>query len=179
MSVRRMARSSVTRISSSIGSCQPRKDSQQKFLSAPSGSAVRALRRVLGRGPVDSPSANTGKKEPRSLPPGLDRSLGDELALGCHHSAPSGVACVTRRLITQEVLSNRGVQAVGAYEEVATLFWAARERCPHIPLRLLQAYALLAEVHLAPCLRKPLEQRRLQIRPVQRDAGGSQLLALL
>src|SRR5215218_7784378 len=153
--------------------------SQQKFLSAPSGSAVRTLQRVLGRGPVDSPSANTGKKEPLTPPPGLDRSPGDELAPGRHDSAPSGVTCVTRRPVAQESLSNRRVQAVGAYEEVATLFWAARERCPHIPLRLLQAYALLAEVHLAPCLRKPLEQRCLQIRPVRRDAGGSQLLAML
>src|SRR5215204_145073 len=79
--------------------------SQQKFLSAPSGSAVRALRRVLGRGPVDSPSANTGKKESRSPPPGLDRSPGDDLALGRHDSAPSGVAYITRRPVAQEALS--------------------------------------------------------------------------
>src|SRR5215203_7545030 len=102
-------------------------DSQQKFLSAPSGSAVRALRRVLGRGPVDSPSANTGKKEPLTPPPGLDRSPGDELAPGRHDSAPSGVACVTRRPVAQEVCSNRRVQAVSAYEEVAALLSAASE----------------------------------------------------
>src|SRR5215207_9755575 len=116
--------------------------SPQKFLSAPSGCAVRALRRVLGRGPVDSPSANTGKKESRSPPPGLDCSPGDELALGRHDSAPSGVACITRRPVAQEALSNRGLQAVGAYEEVAPLLSAASERYPHMPLCLLQAYAL-------------------------------------
>src|SRR5215217_4774598 len=131
--------------------------SQQKFLSAPSGCAVRALRRVLGRGPVDSPSANTGKKEPRSPPPGLDRSLGDELALGPHHSAPSGIACVSRQPVAQESLSHRRVQAISAYEEVGALLSAASERCPHVALRLLKADALSAEMHVAPCLRKPLQ----------------------
>src|SRR5215211_5446705 len=85
----------------------------------------------------------------------------DELALGSHDSAPSGVACVTRRPVAQEVCSNRGVQAVSAYEEVAALLSAASERCPHVALCLLEADALSAEVHLAPCPRKPLEQRRL------------------